>query len=459
MTGRRDSERRTYVAAAATVLALVLITYIAFGHPSLGGNYEVHAIVRDTNQLTAGSPVRIAGVDVGRVTDVTRGLGSTAELTMRLDQHVRTDATLKIRPRLFLEGGNYVDLKPGGPSASELPSGGTIPLPQTAVPVQLNDVLDSLDAPARDSLRSLAREFDTAFSHGGAAGLRRTAPQLAPLFRDAALVAQASRGQQPHDLSRLIQAGARLSGTLARDPAALSGIAVGLERTAGALAAGDDNLGRSIESIDNLMRTAPAALADADAVLPDLGRFARTATPGLRGAPARLREISTAVAELAKLVEPRERRRALTALSITFRDLPTLINRLSALFPITQPLSECLDSHLLPLFSQQVPDGDLSTGRPVWQDFAHSLVGLASQAQNFDANGYNMRYLGGTAPGGFAAQEIPGLGQVAANSPPILGSRPIWLGPGVDPQFHPEAPCAQQPLPDLHSDTLGGSGP
>ncbi|MEA2492210.1 MAG: phospholipid/cholesterol/gamma-HCH transport system substrate-binding protein [Thermoleophilaceae bacterium] len=462
MTRRNESERRTYAAAAAFVLALALITFIAFGHPSLGGDHNIHAIVRNTSQLTTGAPVRIAGVDVGQVTGLDRGPGNTAELTLRIDgeQDLRTDATLKIRPRLFLEGGYYIDLKPGSPSAPDLRSGGTIPLPQTAIPVGLNDVLDALDAPARDSLSSITREFDTALSHGGAAGLRRTAPQLAPLFRDAALVAEASRGEQPHDLARLIRASARLSGALARDPAALGGIATGLERTAGALSAGDDDLGRSVEALDALLQGAPTALADVDAALPELRSFARTATPGLRDAPARLREVSAAVAELAKLVAPAERRRALAALGITFRDLPTLINRLSALFPITEPLSQCLLTHLVPTFNSQIPDGDLSTGRPVWQDFAHGLVGLAGQAQNFDGNGFNMRYLGGTSPAGFAAQSIPGLGQVVAATEPVLGSRPVWLGPGVDPEFHPEAQCAAQPVPDLHSQTLGGgNGP
>lgn len=458
---REDSERRTYAAATAAVLVAVAITFFAFAHPSLGGHYDVHAIVRDTSQITTGSPVRIAGVDVGTVTGLGRGPGNTGELTMQIDsgQHVRRDATLKIRPRLFLEGGYYVDLQPGSPTAADLPAGGTIPLPQTAIPVQLNDVLDALDTPTRDSLRSFVRELDTGLSNGGVAGLRRLAPQLQPLFRDIALASQAAQGQAPHDLSRLIAATARASGALARNPDELTGIAIGLDRTARALSSGGAALGQTVEALDRVERVAPGALTDADAMLPDLARFARAATPGLRGAPAQLRSISAAVSDLAKLVAPAERKRALAALGVTFRDLPTLIDRLSALFPITQPLSECLSTHIVPNFSATVPDGNLSTDRPVWQDFAHSLVGLAGQAQNFDANGYSMRYQGGTSPGGFTSEGIPGLGQVTSASEPILGSRPVWLGPGVDPQFHPEVPCTSQPLPDLHSATLGGGSP
>ena len=75
------------------------------------------------------------------------GPGHTTAVKMEIDgsgRPVKSDATLKIRPRLFLEGGFYVDLKPGSPSAPELKDGGTIPLPQTAVPVQFNQVLNTL---------------------------------------------------------------------------------------------------------------------------------------------------------------------------------------------------------------------------------------------------------------------------------------------------------------------------
>ena len=93
------------------------------------------------------------------------------------------------------------------------------------------------------------RELDTGLSHGGATGLRRLAPELRPLFRDVALVSAAAQGQQPHDLSRLIQASASVSRTLARNPDQLTGITIGLDRTARALLAGDGALGQTVEGL------------------------------------------------------------------------------------------------------------------------------------------------------------------------------------------------------------------
>ena len=61
--------------------------------------------------------MRIAGVDVGEVVAVERYRNTRYSLvTMEIDDRgrpVHSDATIKIRPRLFLEGNFYLDLQPG----------------------------------------------------------------------------------------------------------------------------------------------------------------------------------------------------------------------------------------------------------------------------------------------------------------------------------------------------------
>ena len=75
---------------------------------------------RTRRRLRATSPVRIAGVNVGEVTDVRRADDDLAEVTFTVDdegQPIHEDAQLEIRPRLFLEGNFFLDLRPGSPSA------------------------------------------------------------------------------------------------------------------------------------------------------------------------------------------------------------------------------------------------------------------------------------------------------------------------------------------------------
>src|SRR5207247_10900942 len=85
-----------------------------------------------------------------------------AESTFTVDdsgQPVRADAQVVIRPRLFLEGNFFLDLSPGSPSARELPSGGIIPVSDTATAVQLDQVLSALRAPIRNDLRQVLQDY------------------------------------------------------------------------------------------------------------------------------------------------------------------------------------------------------------------------------------------------------------------------------------------------------------
>ena len=69
---------------------------------------------------------------------------------------------MKLRPRLFLEGNLFVDLKPGSPNAPEADDGHTFPVGQTAVAVQLDQVLTTLQADVRADLQILLDEFGNA---------------------------------------------------------------------------------------------------------------------------------------------------------------------------------------------------------------------------------------------------------------------------------------------------------
>ena len=69
------------------------------------------------NSLRVNSPVRIAGVNVGKVKTVEPKEGTDQALvTMEINETglpIHEDATAKIRPRIFLEGNFFVDLTAG----------------------------------------------------------------------------------------------------------------------------------------------------------------------------------------------------------------------------------------------------------------------------------------------------------------------------------------------------------
>ncbi len=81
--------------------------------------FEVRAVFESANSIRTHSPVRIAGVEVGKVKSVEAQPGlEHRRRVMSINKDglpLHTDATAKIRPRIFLEGNFFVDLDPGTP--------------------------------------------------------------------------------------------------------------------------------------------------------------------------------------------------------------------------------------------------------------------------------------------------------------------------------------------------------
>jgi phospholipid/cholesterol/gamma-HCH transport system substrate-binding protein len=446
-------------AAAIVIAATVAVTYYAFneGLPFVHG-FRIHAVVQAAQNLRGGSPVRIAGVDVGTVDGVSRGPNHTALVTMDLGNNalpLHTDATLGIRPRLFLEGSSYVELHPGSPTAPILSAGATVPLSRTTIAVQTYQVLSTFDRATRDDLKGLLHELSRALQNGGADGLRAADAQLAPALKDLSWVARAARGTEPGDLASFVRTASTVTATLDRNREQLADTFSSLDKVATALATTNGALAQSLAGTDAVVRHAPGDLAAVDHSLPPLTRLGRALHPALRQAPPLVRQVSSAVGQLATLVAPAERTKLLAALRGVFVALPSLIQRVGGLFPAVKPVTDCVSTHLAPILLAKVPDGKLSTGQPVWQEFAHALVGLSGASQTFDGNGYTLRILIGAGVE-TATAILPGLGKVIGvlpGSSGIIGARPQWVGDLTPDVFHPESPCSSQRLPNLASAT------
>ena len=110
------------------IAAIAVACYFAFTQANPFANpYELKAFFHDANSIKTRSPVRIAGVEVGKVTKVeaVEAGSDAARVTMEIEDKalpIHRDAQLKIRPRIFLEGNFFVELQPGSPSAPELES-------------------------------------------------------------------------------------------------------------------------------------------------------------------------------------------------------------------------------------------------------------------------------------------------------------------------------------------------
>jgi virulence factor Mce-like protein len=472
----RKRGMRPLTAAAITLIPIIAITYYAFAQqiPLVSNPFELHALVTNSVAVRVDSPVRIAGVDVGKVEGVSTGPGNTSEVNFNVDGTglpIHSDATIKIRDRLFLEGGYYLELDPGSPSAPDLSSGDTIPASRTSYPVQFYNLLSTFDGFTRNSLDQLLNTLNDSLSptdsqgnvvaHPGAVALKATIPQLTPTLKDTSFISRSLRGTQAGDVEKLLSSASDVTTTLQNNSLQLTGLVNGLSGTAGALAASDGALAQSVSGLDQVLQASPSALTAIDQSLPAVTKLGTTIDPSLKLAPPLIRGLTTAVIDLGAVVAPTERSHLLTSLRTAFVKFPNLLGQLGGVFPTTKAVTDCLSGNVLPILGGTVQDGALTVNQPVWQQFVHALTGVAGAAQNFDGNGHWVR-LGPVALGAQTVQSIlgnvPGVGQLiglglgATATLQGFSPAPVNAGTGLPASaFQPGVACSTQKPPTLTS--------
>ena len=423
------------------IAVLALGVYFAFTKANPFSNpYEMHAMFRDANSIKPRSPVRIAGVDVGTVTKIepVESGADAARVTMEIKDKglpIHEDAELKIRPRIFLEGNFFVDVRPGSPSADEIEDGGTVPVTQTDSPVQIGEVLNALQRDTRNDLQVFLREYSKALSGKGARGFNESIQFWEPAYRDSAIASEATLGQDPErDLQRVLEGQARTFGALNANESALRGVVSNLNTTTGALAREDAALEASVPELRDTLRRAMPALAALNDSLPPLRAFARDALPGVRSSAPTLEAGVPFIEQLSALMGPTELRGAVETLSDEIPALVDLTEKSIPLLAESRALSACTVNVLVPFSKQRVPNPDepANDDQETSLQFGRGFVGLSGESRLSD--GTNQFFHAGLV--------MPGT-SVRPGPPPDGGDTP--------PPHRPDVPCETQELPDLHA--------
>ena len=479
--GQRPGHRHTlspFAAGAIAVVLLLVATYFAFTKANpFADPYELNFVVRSANEMKQRSPVRIAGVEVGKVTKVEpiatddRELlpehadESFARVTMQIDDDglpIKEDATIKIRNRIFLEGNYFVELHPGSPSAAELPSGETLPPNQADFPTQQHQVLqDVLRRDQREDFQIIFDELSTALDGAGAAGFNEAIRYWEEAYRDSAQVSEAYLGTEEHDLSRLLKNQGKVFGALARNEDALKGFVTNLNRTMAAFAVQEDNLKATIPQLRDVLKVGRPALQSLNSALPSLRAFAREALPGTRAASPALDAQIPLVRQLRQLVSEDELQGLAHDLRSAIPDIIHLNKGSTKTFRYTRALSACQNNVLVPFAKEPIPDPDFAsdnpdddnTGEPWYKQQQRAFVGLAGESRLFDGNSSLFRVQAGGGPVQLVTTGEAGQDYFSRQLFPIEGVRPISpLSDEYRPKFRPDQPCELQEVPDLHAE-------
>lgn len=460
---------------AIMVVILAVASYVAFTKKvPWGGGTEVQAVFNSAQNLRTNSPVRIAGVEVGKVTNVeplasteTEGsdpaaagtVQSGAVVTMEIDDDglpLKEDAAFTLKPRLFLEGNLFVDVRPGSPSSPVVDADYTFPPQNTTNTVQLDEVLTgALQGDSRADLQTLLDQFGEALIDEGGAKSFQTLNRVSPgAFRYTSEVNQALLGENPHDLSELIGNLDRVVRGLGANEAELQDLVTNLRVFTGSFAEQAAPLEAALQELPNTLDAGNTAFASLNTSFPPLRAFAREALPGVRSTPDTLDAATPLLAQLRGLAQPSELRGLTADLRPTIPNLADLTRETIPFLRQTRALSSCFNNVILP-FSNDTIDGGASynadkgpMGR-VFEETAYGLAGIAGESRSGDANGQYIRVIGGGGTNTVVVDDESTGETLAGVTPfPIDGAMPP-LDASQKTEFEPTEPCENQEPPDL----------
>ena len=460
----RRNQRRTLSNFAAGAIALVVtVVVVYFGFTKaipFKHHFTISATFPTANNLRPNSPVRIAGVAVGKVVAVQhlRAGEPGALVKMQIQDNglpIHKDATFAIRPRIFLEGNFFVDVHPGTPSAPALSDGDTVRSTRATTPVQFDQILTTLQTDTRKNLQILLHEYGTGVSDGGSAGFNASIPYWEPAYKNSAIVNEATLGLKAHDLSGYIRGAGITAQALDNSPPALQNLITDFNVTARAFAVQQDNLSNTVAELPRTLRAARPALAALNTAFPPLRRLIVDLRPATRSSLPAINASLPFVAQARKLVSQPELRGLVADLKPTVPALAALNAASVPLYQEVRAASSCQNQVILPWSQNELVDpnfptrqGDGTTQLKVYQESVRYLPGIASESRTGDANQQWFRVLPGNGANIYNLTGLPaGAGGVfGASDLQFQGVKPGKLN---RPPLKPNVPCETQVAPSL----------
>jgi phospholipid/cholesterol/gamma-HCH transport system substrate-binding protein len=388
-------------AAAALVAAVIVIAILAFGSSS---SYTVKAQFQNASGLVTGNNVLIGTASVGTVSGIGLTANGLAEVTMHLhgvgQLHQGTIARI-YEDSLSGIASKYVELEPGPASRPVISSGGTIGEGQTYSEVNLDAVLNSLNAKTRRGLSNLIQGEAASLQHGGKAA-NRTLEYLAPGLSSASQVTKELTRDEPSFDGLLVQ-GAKAMQALASKSDELTQLVSNTSQATGAIGRQSQALSQSLDLLPGVLRRSTTTFAGLDTTLDALTPVVNASKPNL----AQLPQFAAALNTTSKQALPTVTQ--LNDLISNPNGGGDLISLLQA-SPSLASTSATAYPEMIKQFEQSQPQ--LNYLRYYTPDVVAALSNVGQASSYYDANGHYVR----TQPDSFALQ-INGANELVAQPP------------------------------------------
>lgn len=312
--------RRRLPLALSGIIVLVLILgafYLATQRHAITADLASGPVVhanfdRQDLILPDRTPVKIAGVPVGVVMGVSK-TSSGMDVAMKIFGHnsqvLGQDPKAALRINTLLGGITYIQLTPGGSPGSFR---GTIPVSRTTTPVYIDSILSAVPPPAQQGAKQFVNQMSRTLTNGGEVAASHLLSDAPVALSPTTPLLQALRGNQPEDLSYLVQSLGRTASTLTAQPGQIQSVVSSLGSVSSTLGSQSSalasvvaglpaelqqarsGLGALSGTLDQLDATAAAARPEVQA----LGRVVGDAQPTLVAAAPVLEQLQPLLAEL-----------------------------------------------------------------------------------------------------------------------------------------------------------------
>lgn len=269
-----------------TVIGAVGVVAVALWLTLGSSGYKATVTLDSAANIVNGGPVLVNGFAAGHV-DSINVVGGKAQVTFSLDSGfapLHSGATVAVQWKATLSE-RQLDITDGSSSNPQIPNGGTISGVQ-ASPVELDDILDALDAPTRANLSSMITRLNDVVN-GQSANAKATIASGGPALQAVGQLLTALGTDGPA-LKNLVTRTSDMLGVLASRDQSLQNIVVSLNNATATVASRRQQLSSTLTAL-------PQTLSQLRNTLNELPSVAGQAVPLLNDlAPASAKLATTA---------------------------------------------------------------------------------------------------------------------------------------------------------------------
>ncbi len=242
-----------------------------------------------------GEPVNVAGVKVGQITGTSLDNGQ-AIIHMQIDptklpgHDIYRNASATLFPNTPLKD-MEININPGTPRAGRLRAGGSIPVGQTTIPTDSDELTAALDTDTRTWFTSLITDLNQGVN-GRGQDIKRLLQDLGPTSAQLREIGDLLAARR-HELAAIVHNLGTLTGAVSAKDAQLQTVVRAGSQTVQALASQDQALRDSIVRLPGTLQTTRRTLADLIPFSNALGPTAGALIPTARHLPATLRNSRT----------------------------------------------------------------------------------------------------------------------------------------------------------------------